>query len=487
MPLRRSYFWLILLLPLLLWAELCEVTILQTADTHAEMERWLHLATLIRREYRPKQTLLVDCGDAVQGSLMATITQGEAAMRPLQVLPYNVWVPGNHELDYGYNAYIGFCKSVGDKLLCANFQLPGQARPPAWKLFDVNGARLAVIGMQASFFRNWLVGKTASQFRCEKAREAVARLLPDICAQKPDAIILAIHQGWTESTDKRGVNEVREIAAEFPEIDLILGAHTHRLFPGQKVGLKSWYVQPGAHAQYLTVVKLTVDTEAHSVVDIQSSLKAVTPDLPVDEELAKELAPFFKQLKEFNEKPLGIVLEKEITANGRPGVSCQTSDLIAQAIAEAVGADTAFHSRLTESPLPAGEIRQQHLFELIPYENKIVSALFSAEQLERLMEEQWALRNNPYRYSGPWNMLFRNNGGKMTLVSINGEPPVPDRRYRVAFNSHTAAGSGNLPLLKQLIEAPEAQLSVTRINTRRATELFLRAHQNTIQFKQWVY
>ena len=126
-------------------------------------------------------------------------------------------------------------------------------------------------------------------------------------------------------------------------------------------------------------------------------------------------------------------------------------------------------------------------FELIPYENKIVSALFTSEQLERLMEEQWALRNNPYRYSGPWNMLFRNKGGKMTLVSINGEPPLPDRRYRVAFNSHTAAGSGNLPLLKQLIEAPEAQLSVTRINTRRATELFLRAHQNAIQFKQWVY
>ena len=487
MPSLRRCCTVVLLLPLLLFAEQREVTILQTADTHAEMTQWLRLATLIRREYRPKQTLLVDCGDVVQGSLMATITQGEAAMRPLQVLPYDVWVPGNHELDYGYSAYIDFCKSVGDKLLCANFQLPGQPRPPAWRLFEVNGARLAVIGMQASFFRNWLVGKTASQFRCEKAREAVARLLPDICAQKPDAIVLAIHQGWTETPDKRGVNEVHEIAAEFPEIDLILGAHTHRLFPGQKVGLKSWYVQPGAHAQYLTVVKLTVDTEAHLVVDIQSSLKAVTPDLPEDEALARELVPFFQQLEEFNEKPLGITLEKEITANGRPGVSCQTSDLIAQAIAEAVGADAAFHSRLTESPLPAGEIRQQHLFELIPYENKIVSARFTAEQIEQLMEEQWALRNNPYRYSGPWNMLFRNNGGKMTLVSINGEPPVQGRRYRVAFNSHTAAGSGNLPLLKQLIEAPDAQLSVTRINTRRATELFLRNHQNAIQFKQWVY
>ncbi len=483
----RSYCTLVLFLSLAIFAAQREVTILQTADTHAEMNQWLRLATLIRREYRPKQTLLVDCGDVVQGSLMATITQGEAAMRPIQVLPYDVWVPGNHELDYGYSAYIGFCKSVGDKLLCANFQLPGQARPPAWRLFDVNDARLAVIGMQASFFRNWLVGKTADQFRCEKAREAVARLLPDVCAQKPDAIILAIHQGWMESPDKRGVNEVHEIAAEFPEIDLILGAHTHRLFPGQKVGLKSWYVQPGAQAQYLTVVKLTVDTETHSVVDIQSSLKAVVPALPKDEEMSKELAPFFQQLKEFNEKPLGIVLEKEITAKGRPGISCQTSDLIAQAIAEAVGADAAFHSRLTDKPLPTGEILQQHLFELIPYENKIVSALFTPEQLEQLMEEQWALRNNPYRYSGPWNLLFKNNGGKMTLVSINGEPPVPGRRYRVAFNSHTAAGSGNLPLLKQFIESPDAQLSVTRINTRRATEDFLRKHQNRIHFQQWIY
>ena len=487
MPISHRYCSLILFLSLLLWAERQEITILQTADTHAEMTQWLRLATLIRREYRPKQTLLIDCGDVVQGSLMATITQGEAAMRPIKLLPYDVWVPGNHELDYGYSAYVGFCNSVGNKLLCANFQLPDQARPPAWRLFEVNGARLAVIGMQASFFRNWLVGKTASQFRCEKAREVVARILPDICSQKPDGIILATHQGWLESPDKRGVNEVRELVDEFPEIDLVLGAHTHRLFPGQKVGLKSWYVQPGAHAQYLAVVKLTVDTETHSVLDIQSSLKAVTPDIPDDEELTKEMAPFFQQLKEFNEKPLGITLEKEITAKGRPGVSCQTSDLIAQAMAEAVGADAAFHSRLTDKPLPAGEIIQQYLFELIPYENKIVSALFTSEQLEQLMEEQWEFRDNPYRYSGPWNLLFKSNGGKMTLVSINGKPPVPGERYRVAFNSHTAAGSGNFPVLKQLLGSADAQLSVTHINTRRATELFLRKHQNNIQFQQWIY
>ena len=64
MPSLRRYCTLVLLLPLLLFAEQREVTILQTADTHAEMTQWLRLATLIRREYRPKQTLLVDCGDA---------------------------------------------------------------------------------------------------------------------------------------------------------------------------------------------------------------------------------------------------------------------------------------------------------------------------------------------------------------------------------------------------------------------------------------
>ena len=385
------------------------------------------------------------------------------------------------------DAYRTFCALAGERLLCGNFSVNGQPTPKAYRMFERNGVKVAVIGMEASYFSHWLLKDELAQCNSEKAVPVIRRILPEVLALKPDVIVLATHQGWFYGRDTRNVNEVNEIAQAFPEIDIIIGAHTHRLLPGRKIGLKAWYVQPGAHCEYIGVLKVKADTEKHCVVDIQSSLKAVTPDLPEDVELAKELEPFFQQLKEFNEKPLGIALEKEITANGRPGVSCQTSDLIAQAIAEAVGADAAFHSRLTESSLPAGEILQQHLFDLIPYENKIVSAMFTAEQLEQLMEEQWALRNNPYRYSGPWNMLFRNSGGKMTLVSINGEPPVQGRRYRVAFNSHTAAGSGNLPLLKQLIEAPDAQLSVTRINTRRATELFLRNHQNAIQFKQWIY
>ena len=477
---------ILLFFAILCFAETHEVTILQTADTHAEMEQWLRLATLIHREYRPNQTLLIDCGDTVQGSLMATLTKGEAPLRPILLLPYDVWTAGNHELDFGYSVYVDFCSAAGEKYICANFQLPGQAKPPAWRIFERNGARLAVIGMQASYFRNWLVGKTASQFRCEKAKEVLKRILPEICAEKPDAIILALHQGWLESPDKRGVNEVHEIANEYPEIDLILGAHTHRPFPGQRVGLKSWYVQPGTHANYLAVIRLVLDTETHSVLDIQSSLKAVTPDLEEDEELARDLAPYFQKLKEYNETPLGICLEKEISATGKPGVNCQTSDLIAQAIAEAAGADAAFHSRLTDKSLPAGELCHQHLFGVIPYENKIVSALFTAEQLERLMEEQWALSKNPYRYSGPWNLRFKNDNGKMILLKVNGQPPEPGKRYRVAFNSHTAAGSGTLPILKQMLAEPDAQQVISKINTRTAVENFLRKHHGELRFHRWI-
>ena len=194
------------------FAEKREIVVLQTADVHAEMEQWPRLATLIKSEYKAGRTLLIDCGDTVQGSLLAILTKGTSPLKPILALPYDVWVPGNHELDFGYAAYIDFCKAASDRLLCANFQLPGQAQPAGWKVFERNGARIAVIGMQASFFRNWLVGKTANQFRCEKARDVLKRVLPKVCAEKPDAIILAIHQGWLESPDKRGVNEVHEIA-----------------------------------------------------------------------------------------------------------------------------------------------------------------------------------------------------------------------------------------------------------------------------------
>ena len=106
--------WLALLFGLCVgWthAELRDVVIMQTTDMHGVFEEeddsqqngsWLRIATMVKRirQREEGKCILVDCGDNAQGTLATALSRGMAGIIPLKTMKYDVWVPGNHELDY---------------------------------------------------------------------------------------------------------------------------------------------------------------------------------------------------------------------------------------------------------------------------------------------------------------------------------------------------------------------------------------------------
>ena len=492
----KLLFSLFLVHALCVFAEIREITVIQTADTHSTLFQedkdghcWTKMATLIKRELAAAgegASLLIDCGDAVQGSMASSLTGDKAGLVPILTLPYDVFVPGNHELDFGIEAYRGYCALAGERLVCGNFSVSGQPQPKAYKLFERNGLKVAVIGMQASYFHNWLLKDDEAQCRIEKAVPAIRRILPEVLANRPDVVILATHQGWLQGRDVRKVNEVNEIANTFPEIDIILGAHTHRILPGRRIGLKAWYVQPGANGEFIGVLKIKADTEAHRVVDIQSSLKAVRADLADDGEMAAALKPYRERWLKECMRETGIVLKEDISARGRPGVTNEMSALICQAMAEEVGADVVFHNLLSQFHLRAGKVTPADLQKVVPYDNRIVTAMMTAAQIEQVMKEQWLGRSS-YRFSGPWNALFKHDGDSLKLCEICGAPPEAGRLYKVAFNSHAAAGSGTSPVLRSILDSEEAGTVVSATITRDALEAYLRRHCDNLEIRaDWI-
>ncbi|NQZ58610.1 MAG: bifunctional metallophosphatase/5'-nucleotidase, partial [Lentisphaeraceae bacterium] len=141
---------LILFLGGQLSAKTVSVRILQTTDIHCHIESsgaqndeggWLRLATLVkqhRTEVGRKNTLLIDCGDTIQGSLSALVSKGEAAIDMLNYLQYDFWVPGNHELDFGTRRLEQLLEKTKVKVLNGNFVLNENKRLtfPAWKIVE---------------------------------------------------------------------------------------------------------------------------------------------------------------------------------------------------------------------------------------------------------------------------------------------------------------------------------------------------------------
>ena len=495
-----AIFFLLLLLCGELGARTVRIQLLQTTDIHGYLEHsdeleagggWLRVATLIRQrrdEWGAQRTVLIDCGDTCQGTLVARLSRGSVAVDLLNALKYDVWVPGNHELDFGVERYVGLCRLAGERSLCGNVTCSVNGKTvalPAWRFLERGGARIAVIGANASYLENWLWGDAMQGYRVEPAQVVLGRIMPGLLRRRPDMIVLAIHQGWLEN-DPREVNEIRALVARFPEIDLILGGHTHRLRSGMKLGAKTWYVQAGMHAGHLAVVRAIIDLQAHRVLDIGSEL--VPADMDVAPEPAARAAAegWLAKSSAFARKPAGT-LAGAVSADGMPGEDCGTSELVCRAIAAAVGADVVFHGRLSRSGLSRGTVLEGHLSALVPYENNIAVASLTLQELREVVAEQQQFRTS-YAYNGIWGAeVVVSGNGAVRSLSVPAAR-APNGRILTALNSYAAAGAGGrFPRLRAIIRRPEAELRDSGIDTRDAVRKFLGNHPNLkLKTRRWI-
>ncbi|MDX9978759.1 MAG: metallophosphoesterase [Lentisphaeria bacterium] len=482
---------LLLLLAVGLAAQTADLRILHTSDLHASLEQgreegsggMLRIATLIRRlraEAGPERTLLVDGGDTCQGSLVGALTQGAIGPAFLNAVGYDIWVPGNHEFDFGPPRYAELSDTFKGTLLCGNVRVPVDGTLRSWpgrKMIERGGARLAVIGANASYLRNWYIGEAAN-IEEDRAVDQLAALMPEILRAKPDANVLAIHQGYKEA-DHRNVNEIPEIVRQFPEIDLILGAHTHLPRPGQRLGVKTWYVQPPSQGASLVQVDLRLDLANKQVASIESKLVEAGADIPHDEGVLAAVGSMLETARTAAAQPVGS-LARPLAADGTPGIDCATAELLCRVLAEAARCPVVVHGKLSPLGLAAGPVHEAQLFDLVPYENEIFTARLTPAQLATVVAEQWRNRKS-YVFCGLYGVAatLDPNGKTAELAPLPAAALDPDGRVLVAFNSYTAAGGGGrFPELAGILAEPASQLRGIGISTRDALRDHLARNPN---------
>lgn len=64
---------------------------------------------------------LADAGDAVQGDAIGTLSQGQYLVSIMNQVGYDIFVPGNHEFDYGMDRMQELMKNLNAKVISSNF------------------------------------------------------------------------------------------------------------------------------------------------------------------------------------------------------------------------------------------------------------------------------------------------------------------------------------------------------------------------------
>lgn len=274
---------------------------------------------------------------------------------------------GNHDVDYGWDAFERCRKTVRYPILSANTSgFKGTA------VFDVRGVRVGVFALAGADFQKLVKvpGLTFSD-PVAAAKEAV-RVLRD--EQKANVVVMIGHQN---------VEDDYELARKVPGINLILGSHSHLkrdlvLIPETT----TTYISPSQYLTYISRVEVTV--AEGRVTGVRGGLIPVDESLPVDERTAKRVAAMQRELERDPQyRDLFTVIGKLDAPLSTEALARRTVDVVR----EAAKADVALSTKSSfRQPLPAGPLTMEILRAAMPYDNEIVVCTMTGAQLQRALD-----------------------------------------------------------------------------------------------------
>src|SRR5438309_4513557 len=104
---------------------------------HTNLGGLARCATVIRQtREREKNVLLLDAGDTLQGTAASYLSDGKVMVKILNLLRYDAWCWGNHELDWGLEKLALCAEDSKVPILNANVRLAttaGETSAPAEK------------------------------------------------------------------------------------------------------------------------------------------------------------------------------------------------------------------------------------------------------------------------------------------------------------------------------------------------------------------
>ncbi|MFA6291303.1 MAG: metallophosphoesterase [Victivallales bacterium] len=431
--------------------ELKKITILQTSDIHSQVDSdskpgVYRLAAALDSERKKaggaESCLLIDCGDILQGTRQASLGKGALGVKFLNELKYDTWIPGNHDFDFGSERILQVFKETEAADIAANLHFDNKRMTLPWMLFVKNGVRIAVIGMTTPNLDKWQWGNKAKGYSSGSISKALDEIMPAIMAAKSDMIVLAVHQGSFQG-DKNDFN-ISRIVSKYPQIDLILGAHTHQDVPGETIGLSSWYVQAGCHAASLARIEAKVDVEKHKTMKIESRLINVSVCSPDSFRFSSGFQDIVSSAAKTSGKSITF-FKNEIPPE-------EVNRLLGSAFFNSAADISSAMITLQNNGIWQGKFTEDALFRNFPFEDTVCLIDLDDNEMKMIVDEASKFKDD-VKF-----VFFRNE--KNMLKS---------GRRTVATSSYCLAGAGGrLKTLADFAKNPECHATDTGVTLRDA-------------------
>ena len=92
--------------------------------------------------------LLVDNGDSIQGEPIGTMTRGEANIKLMNAVGYDIAIPGNHEFDYGMERFLELTGIAEFPYISCNFNKEGEPVFEPYLIKEFEGVKVAFVAVE---------------------------------------------------------------------------------------------------------------------------------------------------------------------------------------------------------------------------------------------------------------------------------------------------------------------------------------------------
>ena len=450
--------------------------------------------------------LLVDSGDMFQGTLESNLNEGAAVVGAYNALGYAAAAIGNHEFDYGpvgpeetphkpgedpRGALKARAASARFPLLAANTVDDATGQPVAWPnvkpsaLVNVRGVKIGLIGVTTPDTPALTIGANVIGLTFAPLVPVITREATALRARGATVVIVLAHAGGrcTKLDDPENLSscdqmaEIVQVARQLPAglVEVIAAGHTHQAMAHEVSGIA--IVQAYSTGRSFSRVDLRVnrstrtlagkrifpthdlcgreDAATHTcdpaaprgavLVQARYENRLVRPDASV----AAAIAPAVRRALAVKNQPIGVSLETPFT-RGDQQTEAAIADLVADGtLASAPAADVAINNGGSlRTDLPAGPLTYGSLYELYPFDNRIVTLRLSGDQLTRIIAYNLERKVAPFELLpiAGFTVDARCDGNmlRVTLTRSSGVPIRADDRLTVATSDFIAGGGDGI-------------------------------------------
>ena len=397
------------------------------------------------REEDGGAVLLIDAGDMWQGTLESNVTEGATVVEAFNELAYTAAAIGNHEFDFGPVGESAVPESSADDPQGALRQRATEAQFPIlganiidastgevvdWDnvmpsiLIETAGIKVGIVGVvTAQALQTTLAANTVG-LEIESLSETIIRESTELRAIGADIVIVTAHAGsrCTEFHDPLDLStcnhneEIFLVAKALPAglVDLIVAGHSHggiahivngiavtsafaktyafsrvdfSIDRGTNKVVRRDVYPPQVNCPAFDVSTgdcVWVSTETTATTTARYEGRTVEP-LTSIVEIADRARAYVANIKQ---EKLGVTLETPITLDGNPESSL--ANLMLDAQLASIDADITIDnvSGGIRADLPAGELTYGSVFEILPFDNRVVILDISGREVRKIIAKQ---------------------------------------------------------------------------------------------------